>query len=154
MKRIPVGKNLWAIIDDEDYEKVNKVSWYKVGRKPYAAHTTQVFMHRFIMKPRKGQVVDHINGNPLDNRRSNLRKCSARQNGKNRLPTSKPHSSQYKGVSKSYSSWICKIRHNGKQILIGKFKNERHAALAYDLWALELHGAYARTNFKPLSYKI
>lgn len=110
-------------------------------------------MHRALMKTPRGKKTDHINGDRLDNRKSNLRICTNKQNARNNRKQSNA-SSKYKGVtyyreSRNYKAQInadYKVRH------LGMFDNERHAALAYDLWAIDLFGEYAGTNFSIVAH--
>jgi hypothetical protein len=109
-------------------------------------------MHREVIGAQKGQIVDHINRDGLDNRKSNLRFCNQSQNRANTKPTSK---SGYKGVTKtirklvtkSYPRWHSVIRHNKIRINLGWFKDPISAAKAYDKKAKELHGEFAVLNF-------
>ena len=105
-------------------------------------------IHRLIMDAPKGMCVDHINGNPLDNRKSNLRICTNAENQRNR-GANKNNKSGYKGVywTKPNKRWLSQIRHNGKQVYIGHYKNKEEAARAYDKKAKELHGEFAYLNF-------
>jgi hypothetical protein len=93
-------------------------------------------------------VVDHINGNGLDNRMVNLRVCTAAQNSRNRKPR-KGSLSGYRGVSfyKNYQKWVAQIMYDGVKYYLGYFSDPKEAALAYDAKARELHGDYARVNF-------
>lgn len=111
-------------------------------------------LHREIMGAKKGEIVDHINGDGMDNRRSNLRIVSAHQNQHNRRGPNRDNTSGYMGVS--FDSFAGKykasIRIDGKQVSLGRFDNPRHAALIRDMAALELHGDFAFTNFDVLTY--
>ena len=148
-----------TIIDSNDYETVAKFRWYATKKYKiwYAARTARKngrriteFLHRFLLNAKKGQCVDHINGNGLDNRQSNLRLCSVKQNQHNRKKYMSA-SSEYKGVCKRrrIKSWVfsAQILTNGKQRRIGCFKNEIDAAIAYDIEAVKCFGKYARLNF-------
>lgn len=105
-------------------------------------------MHRFIMDAPKGQQVDHINGNKLDNRKSNLRICSHSENLRNQRKP-KDNKSGFKGVSwhKGAKRWCAEIRSNGKRHHLGYFDTAEDAAKAYDIAATLIHGDYARLNF-------
>ena len=92
MKEIPLTKGLVAIIDDEDFERVSRYKWLALPRKrtSYATRTSQVggtkktvYLHRFILNASNGLQVDHINGNGLDNRKSNLRLVTHSENLRN-----------------------------------------------------------------------
>lgn len=138
-----------AIVDDEDYEWLNSYRWCYDGRYAQRRNKIEghVRMHMLIMKPQKGMGVDHINGNPLDNRRLNLRVCSQGENSKN---MSKHFDSvaRFKGLSRTPNGkWEVRICHDYKAIRIGLFIDEVEAAKAYDRKAKELFGEYARLNF-------
>jgi len=104
-------------------------------------------MHRLILKAQKGQQVDHINGNGLDNRKDNLRFCTSSQNYQNSRKR-KNCSSKYKGVwwHKQSKKWQTGIVLNYKNYHLGYFTNEIEAAKAYDLTAAEFFGEFARLN--------
>src|SRR4051812_25890520 len=96
----------YTLIDEEDYENINKYKWSLSDG--YAISWKNGRMHRFIMNAEKGQIVDHINGNKLDNRKSNLRFVTASQNAQNR-PKKEGCSSKYIGVTynKNEKKWRC-----------------------------------------------
>ena len=109
-------------------------------------------LHREVLgREARGLVVDHIDGNTFDNRRSNLRACTNGQNAKNqRLRRNKDKHSVFKGVtyngvSKS-NPWTAQINADGKHYYVGIYQTEREAAVAYDAAAVRLHGEFARTN--------
>lgn len=108
-------------------------------------------MHRVIANPADNEVVDHINGNTLDNRRSNLRPCLQRDNSRNRrIPRVKSKTSTFKGVWKDIrrKGWLASIRVNYRTVHLGAFSTEELAAIAYDN-AAKLHfGEFANTNEK------
>lgn len=121
---------------------------------------TRLFMHRVILERSlersllEGEVSDHINGNPLDNRRVNLRLATKAQNAMNRGINANSKSG-YKGVShhKSSGRWNAMIGINGKQKSLGYFNTPEEAAQAYNESALELHGEFARLNTIPFEEK-
>lgn len=99
MKEIKLTKGFVALVDDEDYEKVNKIKWCYNGG--YVKHNTTIriekhkyktkttLMHRLIMNPPDNMDIDHRNHNPLDNRKENLRICTHHENMMNRLKRNK-----------------------------------------------------------------
>lgn len=116
-------------------------------------------LHRDIMGNPEGMVVDHINGNTLDNRRYNLRVCSVTENVRNSAPQA--GTSRFKGVhwDKEKNKWYAGIKFERKQVFLGRFSSEEEAALAYDNAAKSFFGAYARLNLeapytKPLKKTI
>ena len=77
-----------SLIDPEDFEKVSGYRWFAIKKRGYVVakkNSKRIWLHRLIMNPPQGLVVDHINGNPLDNRKSNLKICSIRENNKNEV---------------------------------------------------------------------
>jgi hypothetical protein len=99
------------------------------------------------MNPPEGMVVDHINGNGLNNRRSNMRNCTRAQNSANRRPK-RGAASPYKGVfPRPDGKFEASICHDGRKQYLGRFENEIEAARAYDKKAKELHGEFAYLNF-------
>lgn len=139
-----------VIVDEEDYEKiVNHKRWSvrcKVGTKIPAAVTG---LANFLIGRKKDFLIDHINRNPLDNRKSNLRYATVSQNMRNRQkPKSRKFTSMYKGVcfSKSKNRFVAAIAINKVTVRLGSFVNEADAALAYNKAAKKYHGAFAVLN--------
>ena len=106
-----------------------------------------VYLHRLITGVKRGEIVDHINGDGLDNRRVNLRIVSHRINLANQR-TQLGRSSRFKGVSfnKRGQQWEAYIKVNGKQRRLGWYENELNAAMAYNAAATEAWGEFARLN--------
>jgi AP2 domain/HNH endonuclease len=107
------------------------------------------YLHRILMNAPSDEVVDHINGNPLDNRVNNLRICSQGQNSCNRAKTFAKRTSKYKGVSwrKSHSKWQATIYVDKRQLHIGYYDSEEQAALMYDIAAKKYHKEFSYQNF-------
>lgn len=162
MKQIPLTQGKFAIIDDADYEEINKHKWFanKHGYTYYAARKvrlpngkqTTIKMHRIILGLEFGdpRQSDHRNHNTLNNQRENLRIVTNKQNQQNRKPR-KHYSSIFKGVSlcKSTQKWQAKIKVNCKTIHLGYFDSEIEAAHIYDKAASEYFGEFAYLNRKP-----
>jgi hypothetical protein len=150
---IPLTQNLFALVDAEDYEWLKDYKWHVTRRgacgTAYAGRRERgrlVLMHRQIMNPPKGMVVDHINGNGLDNRRCNLRICTQKQNVHNSRGRA-GKKSRFLGVSPAGDKWVAKV---GGQYL-GVFDDEVEAAKARDRRAREIYGEHAWLNFPPES---
>ncbi len=145
MKKIPLTKGKYAIVDDDDYNVIGQVSWCyaNVG---YAVNSKLGYMHRCIMKPAPGLQVDHINHDKLDNRKSNLRVCTNAQNTANR-PKMKSKSG-YKGIWywKARDKYKVYIGYKGKQITVGYYKSLDDAIYARQKAAKEYFGEYASTT--------
>jgi HNH endonuclease len=151
---IPLSQGQSALVDDEDFEWLSKYKWGFYGPKNYAQNGARnrkpqtILMHRLILDAPKGLVVDHIDGNGLNNQRSNLRLATRRQNAHNR-PKQANNQSGFKGISKHHRRWKATIRANGKCIYLGLFKTAELAGAVYDQAALKFHGEFARMNTEP-----
>lgn len=109
----------------------------------YRAHRLAIFM---LTGSWPESVVDHINGNPSDNRASNLRISSVAQNVRNRRPNS---GRRLKGVhwASHANKWAAHICCDYRQMHLGYFEDPEEAARAYDAAAIKHHGKFARLNF-------
>jgi hypothetical protein len=152
-KLIPLTQGKFAIVDADDYDWLNRYKWCVAKKRHifYAARRTngeKISMHRVIMGATKGLLIDHKDGDGLNNRKSNLRLCTIAQNNRNSRPWQNS-TSKYKGVSwsKSCRKWQARIRPNRRTIYLGLFDNEIEAAVAYDRKAEELFGEFAYLNF-------
>jgi len=142
-----------ALIDNEDYDLVKPYLWSLLKRK----HRNHVFtyvgckviyMHSLILPCSRPKEVDHANGEGLNNQQFNLRICYRSNNAANKSKTKSATSSKYKGVSwiKRDNLWDVRLTKNYKQIIIGHFKTEREAAIAYNEAALRYFGEFAKLN--------
>jgi len=137
----PNNKSIF-IIDKEDKEKIEHTFWSKSHGYIKNGRT---FLHRFIMNCPKDMIVDHINGDKLDNRKCNLRICTQAQNCCN-SKKQKNNTSGYKGVCwhTTRKKWFSSIKYNKKNISLGYFNTPEEAYAAYCKAAKELHGEFAR----------
>ena len=150
--KLTFGK--FAVIDVEDYDRVSQYNWCAIeDDRCWYAHTfkrdgTPLSMHRLITNAPKGLLVDHIDHNGLNNRKSNLRLCTNAQNQQNTRPR-RGGTSRYKGVwlDKTRNVFMATISCNKKRYFLGRFKLETDAAKAYDKKAKELFGEFAYLNF-------
>lgn len=157
MKEIELTQGRVALVDDEDFEELNRFKWFAhrwrhgwyakrnlqrvEGKRPFLS------MHCQIMGKISGLEMDHRDGNGLNNQKDNLRFATRSQNMANRKPS--PKSSKYKGVSwdTNKKKWVSCLRKNKISRHLGYFLNEINAALAYDEAARKYHGEFAKTNF-------
>lgn len=160
---IKLNHGKFTEIDDEDWEKVKDFKWYaqkeKSGFNKFYATTgilkeknerkyySTMQMQRFLLNPQKGMICDHIDGNPLNNKRNNLRICTIAQNAHN-IKWNKRNKSGYKGVlwDKNRKKWMCQIVVKKIPLKMGRFKNIGEAALAYNTAAKQYYGEFASLN--------
>ena len=152
VRYIPLTRGLHALVDAKNYEALSQYKWsvhdVGKGKARYAVRGCKgrkIFMHREIMKPPPGMVVDHINRNGIDNREENLRNCTRLQNLQNRYWDA--GQSQYRGVCPQGDKWMATVGYNGETIYVGLFEDEVEAAKARDRKAHELAGDFAYLNF-------
>lgn len=139
-------------IDAEDYARFGSFGWSRRGSEKSGWYVRGKVngrtesLHRMIMAPGSGQVVDHINGDTLDNRRCNLRVCSQADNLKNQRSKR-----DVKGVSwcPRRGRWRVTITSNGVKRELKSFETKTEAAVVYDHAAKRLHGDFASLNFSP-----
>jgi hypothetical protein len=156
-RRIYLGEGEWTIVEPGDYYWLNKYNWCLLdkGQQKYArrilydpkAGITSVSMHREIMKPPKYKLIDHRNGNGLDNRRDNLRPATRSENMYNRRKTKSKTTSSFIGIYFDGKKWRASIKYSGKKLCLGSYINEIDAAKAYDAAARKHHREFARLNF-------
>lgn len=157
--KIPISRGRVALVDDDDYEWLSEHRWYAfsgfgheyAGRfdgPNHHRHTNRplLLMHRVIAGAGPEMLVDHINHDGLDNRRSNLRICTKSQNCIHRAGKSRSKSG-YWGVRFRRRAWDGYIRVNGKFLCLGQFQTAEDAARAVDAAAREYHGEFAKQNF-------
>lgn len=157
---IPLTQGLVTLVDQDDASTVlGQGKWYahrnrhviyalRMARRPDGSRYT-LALHTFLTG---WPLVDHINGDGLDNRRGNLRPATDAGNRRNaRLRTD--NTSGFKGVYwyKSREKWRAKIYVDGQGKCLGYHATPEEAARAYDAAARELHGEFARLNFPDAS---
>ena len=150
MKLLPLSNGQNSLVDDEDFSILNKHKWtvnntghvWRNGVKDRKNHGISI--SRFIMGFPK-DCVDHINGNLLDNRKSNLRICKLEDNAKNKT-IYKNNKSGFKGVVRHKGRWQASIAVDKKDIYLGMFQDKDKAALAYNEAAKKYHGEFAKLN--------
>jgi len=163
-KQIGLTKGKATIVDNAWYHVFRQFQWHYTmptnqNKQGYAARRVSLghrqskimYMHHFILPPVQGYVIDHRNGNCLDNRYLNLRYCTVVENNYN-SPRRREGQSQYKGVSraKTAGTWRANIYLEGRQKNLGVFDTEKAAAWAYNVEAQKAHGIYAFLN--PVSH--
>lgn len=168
---IILSQNRMAIIDAGDFPLVSDRRWQlkkACGDNLYARASylingsrRNVCMHTIIMRPEEGMCIDHIDGNGLNNRRSNLRVATPSENKRNRPAiNSAKRYSKYKGVQinprwegiENRKKWRAQISVEGKKISLGYYRNEEHAALAFNESAIKYHGEFAHLNIVGEDY--
>jgi len=157
MKKIQLTQGKATIIDDFDFERLNQHKRHvvKIHGIWYAARhllmksgkRKKIYMQNEILKCKKGELIDHIDGDGLNNQRSNLRVATHSQNMRNsKIPIN--NTSGYKGVywSKEKNKWCAQIKIDYKNKHLGYFDNKIDAAKAYNEGALKYHGEFAHIN--------
>jgi HNH endonuclease/AP2 domain len=159
MKYIKLTKGKRTVVDDEDYEWLNKMKWYLMTDN-YAVRRTLVsvdglprkiiWMHRLIINCPEKMQTDHVNGNGLDNRKENLRICTHQENSMNQKTQKRNKTSKYKGVYKrsDCNRWCASVVKDQKYFYLGLFKTENEAVKAYNNEAKKLFGEFAKLNLK------
>ena len=155
MKTLPVGRGFNTIIDDEDFERVSRYSWHVSNYEGVGGYPTGVVgtatdlftnlaLASYIL--RTTDMVDHIDGDPLNNTRRNLRFANKSQNGANRKVIQSNNTSGYKGITKRNNRWLAQIGVKGNKMYLGSFLTREEAAKAYNVAAIKYFGEFARLN--------
>lgn len=160
--RVQLTKGYVALIDPEFAALVRNFNWSVMERGALCYAVTNLegedgtkrhlHMHRLIAMPSRELVVDHVNGDGLDNRSHNLRILTQGENNKNKAKRSMS-SSIYKGVSKVGLQYRARIEVNGRKVECGRYDSEEDAARAYDIAAIREFGCLASTNFDRSNYE-
>lgn len=150
MKTLYTNKGIPIFVDDADFEifkdwrfNLNSKGYVNAYKKGNSVN--QQRLARLLLNPKPTEQVDHWNGNKQDNQRHNLRICNQSQNNYNRRKYTNS-ASQFKGVYRNNAKWKTSIFVDGQEIHLGTFETQHQAGLAYDLWAKDLYGEFARTN--------
>jgi hypothetical protein len=169
-RRIYLGDGVYTKVDPDVYYEKCRFHWYLSGnkRKAYPVRTIKTgprkisisFLHKEILKSRKGKLVDHRDNDPLNNLRSNLREATHSQNAMNRPKIITKTTSKYRGVSwcanchkwRACISWMHKGRNIKKTIGFFDKNREIDAARAFDMAALKYHKDFANLNFPREDY--
>lgn len=165
MKEIQLTQGMVALVDDKDFEYLSQWKWFytraknehtgyarKKLRCPNTGKRINHSMHTLLMGPGKDQCVDHIDGNGINNQRSNLRVCSARENAWNRRRMTTKKLKANKGVTiiknrkGTPSYWIARIGVHGERLYLGTFKTKELAEMAYAEAAHKYHKHFARVG--------
>jgi len=167
MKFLGLTRGYYAVVDDEDYERLSQYKWHAAPRKRkvYAARCRRVaegpgpqrrMLHYEVLNLPcplgEGRQIDHVNGNPLDCRKRNLRTCTFSENGANRPALRKRQASKYKGVTyvKKHgyhkAGWVATIKFRGDRRYLGFFQDEQSAMKAYNVAAYRCFGKFAYLN--------
>jgi hypothetical protein len=157
MRKIRLNNGRFAIVDDKDFDSVNRFAWFVVahGRRCYArakdltrrrsnGERPIIYMHRLILGYPVGDI-DHKNGDGLDNQRSNLRVCTRSQNMQNQT-TRATSKSGFRGVTwnKTARKWVATIGLKGRIVYLGCFESKEEASLIYENAAQEHFGEFYR----------
>lgn len=146
---IPTTAGLVILVDAEDRERVTAAGRWTVTERPHTSYAVRqergqlVYLHTFLTG---WPLVDHRNGNGLDNRRANLRPATKSTNAANSRIRS-DNTSGYRGVTRRGRRWVAQITHAGTHHYLGIFVTPEEGARAYDAAALEHFGEFARLNF-------
>jgi len=146
-------KGIEAIVDDEDLEILRAFPWQRVkAKKVYfqaRINGQLVYLHRLLTNATKGLEVDHINGNTLDNRKSNLRLCTSKENRRNQA-LRRDNLAGLKGVSMDKRRMVLKftarIKTDSGTIYLGGYKTPEEAHAAYCEASKKYHGDFGRTS--------
>lgn len=156
MKKVEIQGHQ-ILVDDDVFDNVDWARWrvYKTTTNTLRVQKRQknktILLHRLILNASERQVIDHIDGNALNNLRSNLRFCSIAENCRN-VGIRSDNISGFKGVAleKRSNRWRVQVSVFGRIRTIGRYRSIIDAAIAYDDMAIKSYGDFAWLNFKTL----
>lgn len=162
VREIPLTKGYVALVDDEDFERVNAFKWttylrkrvdgsvivygYRLTPRDENGSRRSIYLHRFILSAPDGVDVDHINGDGLNCTRSNMRIATRSQNLGNQRAKG-TNTSGFKGVRRHKGRWMAQIGHDWQKHYLGRYDDPAFAAAVYDAAARHFFGPFALTNF-------
>lgn len=157
--QISVRPDRTALVDDEDFDRLGPRGWRVItgyARKKFKCADGKRHwfgMHRLVIHAPAGVDVDHVNGDPFDNRRANLRLANDSLNAANRRLLTAVNTSGFRGVvfHRLLGKWQAGIKCRGRSIYLGVFASPEDAARAYDAAARRLFGEFARCNFTEVA---
>jgi hypothetical protein len=147
VNQIILTKGKIAFIDPENYAELSQYRWsyLNLGYATRTKNGKKIYMHRQIMNLKdNGKIVDHINGNGLDNRKCNLRICSKGENGRHRIKLPLNNKSGHIGVYffKLENKWKSAIIVNGQTIYLGRYDNLEDAIRVRKEAEIKYHGEF------------
>lgn len=154
MKKIPLTQGKVTLVDDWEYENLNKYKWCvrKCQNASYAMRRSArknktIYMHHLILPLTSNLEVDHIDKDGLNNQRHNLRLCTRQQNMMNKKSSTGCYS-KFKGVTwyRRQHKWVTRITIDRRRVSLGYFDSEKEAALAYNAAAIQYFGGFAQLN--------
>lgn len=151
MRRVRVVGAGWAMVDDEDYERVARIRW--ISQKGYPATGKKgghggLYLHRLVMRAAAGVDVDHANGNTMDARKANLRFCNDSQNQANRRRIQGRIPIKGVCIHKQSGKYQAQVKKDGRNHYLGLYTNRYEAGRAYIRKARELFGDFAWSNVR------
>ena len=153
------GLGYSTLVDDDDFEELNKYKWHldsnRNGHIGYASrrigNNTSVPIHRVVMKAKKGQIIDHINRNPLDNRKENLRFCTTQENARNSQRQRNKKSNLPRGINydetRPHHPFYGRLSFNGKRIETKGCSTKEEAIKLYKELARKCWGEFFNPDF-------
>lgn len=159
MKRVQLSQGKFALVDDGDFDSVNRWKWsfqkmptvdgYAVRVVKENGRYRKIYLHRFLCGFPTGKVIDHVDGDGLNNQRENLRVCVQHENISNQRKK-KNNTSGFKGVSfhRRTGKWAAQITFQRVKRHIGLFPDAQSASDAYDQASKKTHGEFGLPNHK------